>query len=178
MQGAERAQEHVFHAGVAADDVERVPALRHGALPQHFAGGDDARAQPFHMTAGMTQQQNFAVHAGIKHLAELMLGTATQQIAEVLSHVDGLDLQPVGALPVAHGGGVPEEGRIKMQAAHAQPLFLQQLCGQYAVQPAGKEHDGVGFRAGGGLLVLFHSPHFYEKAGRLARCTFFDMDSC
>ena len=177
-QRAERAQEHVLHAGITANDVQGVPALRHGALPKHLSRRDDAGPKAFHMAAGMAQQENLAVHAGVERLAEMMLGALPQQFTELLANVNGINLQPVDTPPPGYGGGLPEERRIKMQAAHTQPLILQQPCGQNTVQPAGKKHNGIGFRAGGVCLMMFHRPHFYEKAGLLARRLIFDMDSC
>ena len=180
MQGAQRTQQNVLHPGIAADGVEHVPALRHGTLPHDLARGQQARADALHVKAGMAQEQDLAVHAGVHDLAEAVGRTDTQHGAKIVAHVQGADVQPVEVAPALHGAGITEEGGMAVQAADPQALFLQDLGRQDAVQAAGKKHDHIHrplvsidhAGRGGGLEIggsVHHGPPSTRKRGQEAR---------
>ena len=180
MQGAQGAQQDVLHPGIAADGVEHVPALRHGTLPHDLARGQQARADALHVKAGMAQEQDLAVHAGVHDLAEAVGRTGTQHGAKIVAHVQGADVQPVEVAPALHGAGITEEGGMAVQAADPQALFLQDLGRQDAVQAAGKKHDHIHrplvsidhAGRGGGLEIggsVHHGPPSTRKRGQEAR---------
>ena len=180
MQGAQRTQQDVLHPGIAADGVEHVPALRHGTLPHDLARGQQARADALHVKAGMAQEQDLAVHAGVHDLAEAVGRAGTQHGAKIVAHVQGADVQPVEVAPALHGAGITEEGGMAVQAADPQALFLQDLGRQDAVQAAGKKHDHIHrplvsidhAGRGGGLEIggsVHHGPPSTRKRGQEAR---------
>ena len=143
MQGAQGTQQNVLHPGIAADGIEHVPALRHGTLPHDLARSQQARADALHVEAGMAQEQDLAVHAGVHDLAEAVGRAGAQHGAKIVAHVQGADVQPVEVAPALHGAGITEEGGMAVQAADPQALFLQDLGRQDAVQAAGKKHDHI-----------------------------------
>ena len=180
MQGAQGTQQDVLHPGIAADGVEHVPALRHGTLPHDLARGQQARADALHVKAGMAQEQDLAVHAGVHDLAEAVGRAGTQHGAKIVAHVQGADVQPVEVAPALHGAGITEEGGMAVQAADPQALFLQDLGRQDAVQAAGKKHDHIHrplvsidhAGRGGGLEIggsVHHGPPSTRKRGQEAR---------
>ena len=180
MQGAQGPQQDVLHPGITTDGIEHVPALRHGALPQDLARGQQARADALHVETGMAQEQDLAVHAGVHDLAEAVGRTGAQHGAEIVADVQGADVQAVQAAPALHGAGITEEGGMAVQAADPQALFLQDLGRQDAVQAAGKQHDHIHrplvsidhAGRGGGLEIggsVHHGPPSTRKRGQEAR---------
>ena len=141
--GAERAQQQAGHVRVARDHMQGVAALGHGALAQHLARGQQAPPHGLHVQAGVAQQQDLAVHAGVHDLAETVNRAAAQQGREILADVQAGDVQIMQPPPARQRGFIPEKGRDTVQAAHLQALVLQQLGGQDAVQAAGKKYDNV-----------------------------------
>ena len=180
MQGAQGTQQNVLHPGIAADGIEHVPALRHGTLPHDLARSQQARADALHVEAGMAQEQDLAVHAGVHDLAEAVGRAGAQHGAKIVAHVQGADVQPVEVAPALHGAGITEEGGMAVQAADPQALFLQDLGRQDAVQAAGKKHDHIHrplvsidhAGRGGGLEIggsVHHGPPSTRKRGQEAR---------
>ena len=72
-----------------------------------------------------------------------MFGKTPQQAHKVRPHVHRLNAQAIDRFPVRDQFRLAEKGRDEMQATHGQPLFHQQPGRQNAVQPAGKQRDGV-----------------------------------
>ena len=145
--GAERTHENVAHVGVAADDVERVAPLRHGALPQHFAGHEKLRAVFGHAFFGEAHHENLAVHAGIHGAAEAVFRAAAEHVHKRRGSVDGVDVESVDLLPVFHAAGMAEKGRVEVQALDGPALFHEQPGGENTVQSPGKKSYAV---------IIFH----------------------
>lgn len=110
MQGAQGAQQNIAHARVAQNHIQRVAPLRHGALAQHLAGGKRLRAHAFHILAGLAQQQNLTVNAGVQHLAKAVLWPLAQHFRKLRAHILTRDIEPIRFTPAGRQGLAPKKG--------------------------------------------------------------------
>ena len=143
MVGAQGAQQNIAHARIAQNYVESIAPLRHGALPQYLASGKRLCAYAFHIFTGLAQQQNFAVHAGVQHLAKAVLRPLAQHFCKLRAYILTRDVEPIFFAPTGRQGLTAKKRRIKMEAAHGKPLTFKQFSRQQAVQPARKQYNNL-----------------------------------
>ena len=159
MLRAERAEQLFAHFCVAADHVEGVPTLGHGALSEHFAGNEERGAPFFHDLARLAHHQDLAVDAGVHDLAEAVRRTFTQETDEGFAHIHRLDFEPVDLFPVRDELRLAEEGGDEVQATDNKPLLHDQPGSEDAVQTAGKQ----GERVRSGCLHDRHSTAWHTR---------------
>ena len=183
VERAERAQQAVVGAGLAADDGHGFLALALGPLAHHLAGDDEIEALLAGQLTGLVQHQgglvdheDLAVQAGVQMGAVAVLGVEhhilvllgdindVQLDAQLLGHPEGVVALVLVLVFLADRVGVAlhAEAGEEVHPFHVNALLLHHFYRQHGVQPAGHQRDGaalerVGAGPGDGCDCLGHN---------------------
>ena len=133
--GAERAHEASLEAARARDHAEGLSVLRHRALVEHLAGGDEVVAELGHQLARAADHRGVAVDAGVHRAAEAV-GRRLDEGDLVVGEVDHVQFyaERGGGLT---GSGRGEKRRLEGHGLHFGAGVAQHADGELRVESAG-----------------------------------------
>ena len=138
MQGAQGTQQNIPHPGVTQYDMQCVPALGHGTLPQHLAGNYEGCAVTLQKTGCFPQHAYLAVNARVHCLAEAVGRPREQRGNKGLADINRINIKAVCLPPMGNSIPAAEKRGYEMQALHGKSLLLNKAGRENAVQAPGK----------------------------------------